>query len=87
MPRPYSSELRQRATALVEAGQSRRAVAHLPSIGKATVILWVKDDRGTGKRSAKPMRGVGVASPLSLSATGCWRGLPPLRILTGQPRG
>lgn len=27
MPRPYSSELRQRATALVEAGQFHRAVA------------------------------------------------------------
>jgi transposase len=42
MPKPYSSDLRQRAIALVEAGQSRRAVARLLNIGKATVILWVR---------------------------------------------
>ena len=57
MPKPYSSDLRQRAIALVEAGQSRRAVARLLAIGKATVILWVKDYRATGKQAAKPMGG------------------------------
>jgi len=57
LPKPYSSDLRQRAIALVEAGQSRRAVARLLAIGKATVILWVKDYRATGKQAAKPMGG------------------------------
>ncbi len=57
MPKPYSSDLRQRAIALVEAGQSRRAVAQLLNVGKATVILWVKDYRATGKQAAKPMGG------------------------------
>jgi transposase len=73
MPKPYSSDLRQRVIALVEAGQSRRAVARLLNIGKATVILWVKDYRATGKQAAKPMGGVGL--PCSLSVTGYWRGL------------
>ena len=57
MPKPYSSDLRQRAIALVEAGQSRRAVAKLLDLDKSTVILWVKDYRATGKQAAKPMGG------------------------------
>lgn len=57
MPKPYSSDLRQRAIALVEAGQSCRSVARLLKLGKATVILWVKDYRETGKQAAKPMGG------------------------------
>jgi transposase-like protein len=43
MAKPYSSDLRQRAIALVEAGQSRRAVARLLDLDKSTVILWVKE--------------------------------------------
>ena len=57
MPKPYSSDLRQRAIALVEAGQSRRAVAKLLALDKATVILWVLDYQATGKQAAKPMGG------------------------------
>ena len=57
MPKPYSSDLRQRAIALVEAGQSRRSVAKLLDLDKSTVILWVKDYRATGKQAAKPMGG------------------------------
>jgi transposase len=57
MAKPYSSDLRQRAIALVEAGQSRRAVARLLDLGKATFILWMRDYRSTGKRAAKPMGG------------------------------
>ena len=57
MAKPYSSDLRQRATALVEAGQSRRAVARLLNLDKSTVILWVKEFRATGKQSAMPMGG------------------------------
>ena len=57
MPKPYSSDLRRRAIALVEAGQSRRAVARLLDLDKSTVILWVKEFRTTGKQSAMPMGG------------------------------
>ena len=57
MPKSYSSDLRERAIALVEGGQSRSAVARLLAIGKSTVILWVKDHRATGKCAALPMGG------------------------------
>jgi transposase len=57
MARPYSSDLRQRAIALVETGQSRRAVARLLGLDKSTVILWAKEYRSTGKQAAKPMGG------------------------------
>ena len=57
MPKPYSSDLRQRAIALVEAGQSRSAVARLLGLGKATVILWLKEFHATGKQAAQPMGG------------------------------
>ena len=57
MPKPYSADLRQRAIALVEGGQSRRAVAKLLNLDKSTVILWVKEFRATGKQAALPMGG------------------------------
>ncbi len=57
MAKPYSSDLRQRAIALVEAGQSRRAVASLLKLDKSTVIRWVKEYRATGEQAAKPMGG------------------------------
>ena len=57
MPKPYSSDLRQRAIALVEGGQSRRGVAKLLDLDKSTVILWVKEFRATGKQAAAPMGG------------------------------
>ena len=57
MPKPYSSDLRQRAIVLVEGGRSRRAVARLLDLDKSTVILWVKEFRATGKQSAAAMGG------------------------------
>ena len=57
MPKLYLSDLCQSAVALVEAGQSRRAVAKLLCLDKSTVILWVRDYRSTGKQAAKPMGG------------------------------
>jgi transposase len=57
MPKPYSADLRQRAIALVQGGQSRSAVARLLNLSKSVVILWVKDYRETGKQAAKPMGG------------------------------
>ena len=57
MPKPYSSDLRQRAIALVKAGQLRRAVARLLDLDNSTVILWVKEFRAAGKQTAMPMGG------------------------------
>jgi transposase len=50
-------DLRQRAVTLVEAGQSRRAVARLLDLGEATVIRWLRRHRELGSCAAKPMGG------------------------------
>ena len=57
MTRPYSLDLRLRAVLLVEAGQSRRAVARLLHLGEATVIRWTRRHTITGGCAAKPMGG------------------------------
>ena len=57
MPKPYSSDLRQRANRSGGGGQSRRGVAKLLDLDKSTVILWVKEFRATGKQAAAPMGG------------------------------
>ena len=57
MTRPYSMDLRVRAVALVEAGQSRRAVARLLGLGEATVIRWLRRQTIFGTCAAKPMGG------------------------------
>jgi transposase len=58
MTRPYSQDLRERAVALVEGGQSRRAVARLLDLGVSTVIRWTRRQVVTGSSAAKPMGGV-----------------------------
>ena len=58
MARPYSLDLRLRAVSLVEAGQSRRAVARLLNLGEATVIRWMRRQTAIGNCAAKPMGGV-----------------------------
>lgn len=57
MTRPYSLDLRHRAVSLIEAGQSRRAVARLLDLGEATVIRWMQRHTMTGGCAAKPMGG------------------------------
>jgi transposase len=57
MTRPYSMDLRERAVLLVEAGQSRRAVARLLDLGEATVIRWLRRQAEQGSCAAKPMGG------------------------------
>ena len=57
MTRPYSMDLRERAVLLVEAGQSRRAVARLLDLGEATVIRWLRRQKDEGGCAAKPMGG------------------------------
>lgn len=57
MTRPYSMDLRERAVALVESGQSRRRVAKLFQVGESSVIRWCARQRATGTCAAKPMGG------------------------------
>ena len=57
MGRPYSIDLRERAVALVAAGQSRRAVARLLDLGEATVSRWAHRQAELGSCVALPMGG------------------------------
>ncbi len=57
MAKPCSADLRQRALALVHAGQSRRAVARLLELDRSMVILRVRQFDQTGRRPADPMGG------------------------------
>ena len=57
MTRAYSLDLRQRAVALVAAGQSRRAVARLLGLGESSVIRWTQRHTSTGDCAAKPRGG------------------------------
>jgi transposase len=57
MTRPYLMDLRAAAVRLVEAGQSRRAVARLLGLGEATVIRWMQRQTATGSCAVKPMGG------------------------------
>ena len=52
MTRPYSMDLRERAIARVEAGESVRSVAAALSISAATVVRWSQRYRALG--SAAP---------------------------------
>lgn len=57
MTRPYSTDLRERAVAAVESGQSRRQVAKLFRVGESSVIRWCTRHRTSGTCAAKPMGG------------------------------
>ncbi len=57
MSRPYSDDLRSRAVAAVEAGQSRHQVAKVFTVGVSSVIRWVQQQRATGSVSPKPIGG------------------------------
>ena len=57
MTRPYSTDLRARAVALVEGGQSRHQVAKLFKVGVSSVIRWCQRQRESGTCAAKPMGG------------------------------
>ena len=57
MPRPLSSDLRERAVALVHAGRSCREVAGLFGVGASSVIRWVAVHRETGSSAPRPMGG------------------------------
>ena len=57
MARPYSMDLRERAVARVQAGESVRVIARALSIGPSSVVKWAQRFRATGSAAAGKMGG------------------------------
>ena len=57
MAKGYSKDLRERAVAIVEDGESAREAARLLRIGAATAIRWIDRWTSTGTVEAKPGTG------------------------------
>lgn len=57
MANGYSTDLRARAVALVEGGESRREVARLLDLAASTTIRWMHRWQTTGSVAAKPGTG------------------------------
>src|SRR5580700_8942974 len=57
MARPYSMDLRERALARVQAGESVRVVARALSISPSSVVKWSQRFRTTGSAAAGKMGG------------------------------
>src|SRR4051812_47065671 len=57
MPGAYSTDLRSRVLAAVEAGESPEAVAQRFAVGRSTAYHWGAAARGEGRRAAKRMGG------------------------------
>jgi transposase len=56
MPRPYSTDLRERALLACERdGGSRAEVARRFRVGVSTLRLWLKQARDEGRRAPRPM--------------------------------
>ena len=53
----YSTDLRSRVLAAVEAGESPDAAARRFAVGRSTAYRWVTAARDEGRRGAKPMGG------------------------------
>jgi transposase len=51
----YSTDLRSRVLAAVEAGESPEAAARRFAVGRSTAYRWVTAARDEGRREAKPM--------------------------------
>lgn len=54
MPKPYSMDLRERALARLQAGESARSVSKSLSIGVSTAIRWQQRHRSTGSVAPLP---------------------------------
>jgi transposase len=57
MAGPYSTDLRGRVLAAVEAGETPEAAARRFAVGRSTAYRWAQTARDEGRREAKPMRG------------------------------
>jgi len=57
MARGYSNDLRARAVALVEEGESRREVARLLNVAASTAVRWLNLWTTTGSVEDKPCTG------------------------------
>lgn len=57
MAKGYSKDLRVRAVAIVEAGESAREAARVLDIGASTAIRWMERWMTTGSVDAKPGTG------------------------------
>jgi putative transposase len=57
MARPYSMDLRERAVARVQAGESVRVIARALSISPSSVVKWAPRFRATGSAAAGKMGG------------------------------
>jgi transposase len=57
MARPYSTDLRERAVARVQAGESVRSVAQVLNISPSSVVKWSQRFRATGSAAAGKIGG------------------------------
>jgi transposase len=57
MAKGYSKDLRERAVAMVEEGESRREVARLLNLAPSTAVRWLDRWTRTGSVAAKPGTG------------------------------
>jgi transposase len=57
MAKGYSKDLRERAVAMVEEGESRREVARLLNLAPSTAVRWLDRWHRTGSVAAKPGTG------------------------------
>jgi putative transposase len=57
MARPYSMDLRERAVARVQAGESVRLIARALSLSPSSVVKWSQRFRATGSAAAGKMGG------------------------------
>lgn len=72
MPRAYSQDLRDRVLAAAHGGLTHGAVAARFAVGESTVRSWLRRERRTGSRTARPARGgrskLGAAGEVALRA-------------------
>ena len=70
MTRPYSEDLRERAVARFEAGETTRAIAAALRISPSCVSKWMKLKRATG--SLAPGRSAGTRSGRCRGSPAAW---------------
>ena len=89
----YSTDLRSRVLAAVEAGETRAAAARRFAVGRSTAYRWVTAAREEGRRAAKPMRGgpapriAGAIEAAMLGLAWAWRAAPTTRAWPRSRRG